>query len=61
MGKSTRDKSGVRKAEPDADRDGLEQAVACIYNLPDTLLRPKERREEGSQDPRWPGLGKGSL
>lgn len=66
MGKSIRDKLGVRKEEPDVlliptDEDGLEQTVACIYNLPNTLLRPKERREEGSQDPHWLGLGKGSL
>lgn len=56
MGKSIRGKLGVRKEEPDAllitmGRDGLEQTVACIYNLPNTLLRLKERREEGSQDP----------
>lgn len=66
MGKSIRDKLGQRKEDPDAlpvpvDRDGLEQTVACIYNLPNTLLCPKERREEGSQDPHWLGLGKGSL
>lgn len=66
MGESIRDKSGLRKEEPNAlliptDRDGLQQTVACIYNLPNTPLRPKERREEGSQDPHCLGLGKGSL
>lgn len=65
MGKSIRDKLGGRKEEPDAllipvDRDRLEQTVACIYNLLNTLLCLKERRE-GSQDPHWLGLGKGSL
>lgn len=66
MGNSVRDKLGLGKEEPHAllipmDRDGLEQTVACIYKLPNTLLCPKLRREEGSQDPHWPGLGKGSL
>lgn len=66
MGKSIRDKLGVRKEEPGAllipmVKAGLEQTVACMYKLPNTLLRPKKRREEGSQDPHWLGLGKGSL
>lgn len=66
MGKSIRDKFGVRKEEPGVllipmSKTGLEQTVACIYKLPNTLLRLKKRREEGSQDPHWLGLGKGSL
>lgn len=66
MGKSIRDKLGVRKEEPGAPlipmvRAGLEQTVARIYKLPNTLLRLKKRGEEGSQDPHCLGLGKGSL
>lgn len=66
MDKSVRDKLGVRKWEPGVlltpmVKAGLEQIVACIYKLPNTLLRLKKRREEGSQDPHWLGLGKGSL
>lgn len=66
MGKSIRDKLGVRKEEPGVllipmVKAGLEQTVACIYKLPNTLLRLNKRREEGSQDPLWLGLGKGSL
>lgn len=66
MGKSIRDKLEVRKEEPGAllvpmVKAGLEQTVACIYKLPNTLLCLKKRREEGSQDPHWLGLGKGSL
>lgn len=66
MGKSIRDKLGVRKEEPGAllvpmVKAGLEQTVTCIYKLPNTLLCLKKRREEGSQNSHWLGLGKGSL
>lgn len=63
MGKSIRDKFGVRKEEPDAllitmDRDGLEQTVPCIYNLPNTLLRLKEGERKDHKTLNGQGLGK---
>lgn len=65
MGKEIRGKLGLKK-KPETllistDRDGLKQTVACIYNHPNTLLCPKGRQEEGSQDPCCLGLEKGSF